>query len=139
MAFTVANGASSGSAFFKPKDHGNAHAILIEPKAYREDVQTKFGLANRATADFTIFNTQGELDAGKPGQILEDATVEGALAKNISKYIDSAVAGTLDKITLKNGNSMWVLNAIDGDDVQKIVAYATKRDEEEAEALPDFF
>lgn len=134
------NGAPTTGGFFTAKDHASAAAVLVE--TFEETQAKKFKseeLEPAARSTITVFATPASLEAGEPTSILEGVITQGALGRKFlaAKGRDGSfdeLAGKLEKVTLNNGNSMWDLKSLTQDNVDKIVAYMTARDED----LPDF-
>lgn len=135
------NGAPrTGGTFFSAKDYASSAALLVE--VTKEGQAKKFKseeLEPAAIATITVFRTPSELEAGVPGEVLEDAIVQGALGKKFLASRNRAgeydeLAGKLEKVTLNNGNSMWNLTPLGEENVSKIVAYMEKRNED----IPDW-
>ncbi len=134
------NGAPQSGGFFTAKDYASAAAILVETT--EETQANKFKsteLEPAAKSIITVFSTPAELEAGTPGKVLEGVITQGALGRKFlgAKRRDGSfdeLAGKLEKVQLNNGNSMWDLKPLSDSNVQKLVSYMEKRDED----LPDF-
>lgn len=136
---------SGGGDFFDPKQYGNALALLIEPKKYREDVPNpKFNSTRDiCDADVTIFVTERDFD-GEPKVLTGCAIAQTFLAKDLKESIGLAEIARLDTRPNPNGgNPSWVWRNVPNDVRDQVIAYVERRDAEVDAALasddvPDF-
>lgn len=138
----IDNGASAGGGgFFKPAEHASATLIIIEPKGQKvsqytgEDGQPKVN----AVADFTIFSTRAELEAGKPGVTMEDGQTGGVLANIIIEKGKGVIVGIVEQTAPKGGRKgYWKISPVDPGLIPKVKEYLVAREEAKKESLPPF-
>ncbi|HEX2905046.1 MAG TPA: hypothetical protein VHO01_16450 [Jatrophihabitans sp.] len=133
-----------GGGWLKPVEHKDDVAILIEVKAFDHQRPTPNGPKDSALCDFTFFATQADLDAGKPSSIAQGMRVEQTiLARDLQGMVGQAVIVTLTQVPPKKPGQQpaWVYRQPSTSNRDKVVTYATKREEAKAEAVaaaPDF-
>jgi hypothetical protein len=138
MAFEIAALPQSGGTFFKPEDHKNDIAILIEPKRLEADRPSKFGAKDAIHADLTVFKTQADLDAGTPSEVLKGCIIQSVyLVSDITALIGKATVSVPLKKQFKSGSSGWVWEAVAPEVVAKVAAYGTARDAAVAADMDD--
>lgn len=130
-----------GGSFFKPGDHMNDLAILVEPTKVNKDVPNTYNgvTKNRdeAFGRFTFFATQESLDNGIPTEIVEDAkSVHGMLTSTMERVIGGAIVAIVRKIPTKAGSG-YAFRDVEADVEAKVAAYYTAREAKVAEALAD--
>lgn len=130
-----------GGAYFKPGDHMNDLAILVEPTKINKDVPNTYNgvTKNRdeAFGRFTIFATSEALDSGQPSEILEDAkSVHGMLTSTMEKVIGGALVAVVRKVKTGAGAG-YAFRDVEKDVEAKVAAYFTAREAAVAEALAD--
>lgn len=131
---------SSNGGWFKPEAHKDAVAILIEVRDWQAQVPGNYGPKDTAFCDITIFDTQSELDEGKPSSVNENTRVEATvLARDLKPLVGGACVVTLDQVPVKKAgaNPAWVWVKASGAVVEKVVAYANARDAAVEAALAD--
>lgn len=134
-----------GGSFFKPGDHMNDLAILVEPTRITKDVPNTYNgvTKNRdeATARVTVFANSESLETGVPTEVIEDAKfVHGMLTSTLEKIIGGAMVGVVRKIPTKAGSG-YAFRDVEGDVEGKVASYFEAREKAVAEALdsvPDF-
>lgn len=132
-----------GGNYFKPEDHHDAVAILIEVRDFKRQVPTDFGPKDTAYCDVTIFDDQDALTAGNASSVLSNAPIQQtALARDLADLVDAATIVQLGQAKAKPGRQpAWVWRNTSQDTKSLVIAYADKRDSAREEALaaaPDF-
>lgn len=132
-----------GSGFFQAKDYTNALAVLVEPQRIEKDAPGKFGVRDIVTADVTVFTDASQLDGTVPPLEMLGAKVTGkALVRDLESFMGKAVIARLEMLkTDKAPNPFPVLKNVDPAVKQKVIAFATKREEARKAAAndaPDF-
>lgn len=128
------------SSFFGPKDYLNSAAILFEPTRIDKQVPNSYQGQQRdprdeAFADITVFETQADLEAGKPSKILKNAkVVHGYIVEKLERVVDRAIVGRCIRTTLKNGATPFNLDDVDDATLEKVRSYLTARAEAVASA-----
>lgn len=130
----------SGGGWYKPADHDDAIAILVEVKDYRSQVPTQHGPKDTAWATLTIFKSEKDLDfkKGKP-VVLEGVSIQ-------QTYMAQPLAALIGKATiLKNGRAeakpgkqaarIW--DDVDSDIKGKVIEWAKARQAEREAAIAD--
>lgn len=130
-----------GGTFFKPLDHMNDIALLIEPVRVDRDVPNNYQgrTTNRdeVTAHVTVFGSQGALDSGAPTAVMKNAkVVHGMLTSTLERIIGGAMVATITKTPTKNGSG-YVFRDVTGEVEGKVATYFTARDQAAA-AAPSF-
>jgi hypothetical protein len=146
VALNLVNPSSfAGGSVFKPKDHMQDVAFLIEPKSVNRQVpntyQGKTSYRDEVTCDITVFATLESLEKGEPSEIMKATrTVHPMLSDTLDKVLaagpDNAVAVRLDKVNTKNGSG-FVFRDLDGERAALVGAYAEKREAAVAAAVAD--
>ena len=133
--------------FFKPAEHVNDLALIVEPKSIKHDVPNEYK-GNKSTrhevvADITVFANNAQLGGtGKP-TVLKDHVIAGnGLSRSLEPLIADrgALGGVVAKVDAKKG-SVWVFQDLNAETVEKIEAYLEARDaqrEAAAESMPSF-
>lgn len=130
-----------GGAFFKPADHMNDLAILIEPKRIDKGVQSTYNnqtrLRDEVTADITIFGTEESLAKGEPTRVIKSGkVVHGMLTSTLERIIDGAMVAIVRKIPTQAGQG-YVFRDVDPAVEAKVGDYYTKRNAEVEANLAD--
>lgn len=143
MAFEVEQIPASGGAFFKPADYVDAVAILVEVNRFESQRPGLYGPKDTVYADLTVFKDAASLDGGTP-DVLANALIQSTvLAADLQVMIGKATIVKLAqaKSTKAGNNPAWVWRTVDAPVQEKVVAYATRREELVAAAIasaPDF-
>lgn len=127
--------------FFKPEEHKEDFAILIEPQRFEAERPTNYGPRDTIWADVTYFRRPEDLESGNAVEESNVGIDKTLLARDLRPLVGKAVIATTKKINLKNGNTGWVWNAVPADVKSQVVEWVRKRDaEREAvrETMPDF-
>lgn len=144
MALNFAEVPQGGGGWFKPADHKEAEAILIEVKQYDRQRPTPNGPKDSALVDVTVFNTQADIDGANPSHVQKGCRIEQTvLARDLEGLVGSATIVKLAQTdpTKPGQRAAWVYRAPTAQAKKGIIAYATKREEELAAAMaaaPDF-
>lgn len=142
MAFEV-DDIAAGGAFFKPKEHADAVAILVEPKSFQTQVPSPYGPKDRVVADVTVFADQDALGNGVPTTVLQgariDTSVDGALTRDIRDRLGKSLILKLDQVPSKTpgGHPAWVWRNTDGATKAAVVAYGEAREAAIQAAMAD--
>ncbi|WP_432482553.1 hypothetical protein [Kineococcus esterisolvens] len=135
----------TGGAFFKPADHMNDLALLIEPKRIEKGVpntyQGQTRIRDEVYADIAVFATSESLDKGEPTETLKNAkVVHGMLTSTLEQAMGQAMVSIVRKIPTKGGSG-YVFRDTDASTEAKVADYYTKREAaigEAMESVPDF-
>jgi len=140
MAFETTKIPAGGGGFFKPSDHLADVAILVEVTRFQpQRPGSSFGPKDAVHANLTIFKDTAALDGGTPevrlGAII-DAT---CLVRDLETLVGKA---TIAKVAMapptKAGHKpAAVFREVEASVQEKVVAYATARDEALAAAIAD--
>lgn len=137
---------SQGGKFFKPAEHINDIAIVVEAQslfhnatnAYKGNPQPR----DEVTADITIFKSQESLERGAPDEVIKGGKiVHGALVNSVKENLPMEYHVIVRKESFSSGNSGYVFREVDAGTGKKLVAYLDKRDAElkaALESVPDF-
>ncbi|MEU8327289.1 hypothetical protein [Micromonospora sp. NPDC048839] len=99
----------AGGTFFKPLEHMNDLALLIEPKRIDRNVESTYNNVTRVrdevTADITVFGTSEALEKGVPTAVIKSARVtHGMLTSTLEKIMGGAMVGVVAKVPTKAGS-----------------------------------
>lgn len=127
--------------FFKPANHMNDLALLIEAKRIDRNVPNEYkGVIkprDEVTADITIFGTSESLERGKPTKVLKDAVVTHAgLTSRLEQAIGAAFLGLVRKQQMLNGSG-YVFEDCNATVEGQVAEYYTKREAAITAALAD--
>lgn len=103
--FSQPSQGGQGGDQFDAKDH-RGHLLLIYPKSYLPEVQTKNGPSSAADVDIVVIDKPGP--DGKPLSFI-NARLFGNLANSVRNDVNGQVLGRLDQITQPNGRTPWIL------------------------------
>lgn len=137
MALNIVDVQSSNGGFFKPEEHKDAVALLVEVNSFEHQRPGQFGPKDTIHADVSVFKTDAELDAG-PSVVLKGTLIQTTiLARDLQTLVGSATIVKLDKVKAKTAGRQdaWVWRAVEADVKAKVVAYAEKREAEIQAAL----
>jgi hypothetical protein len=132
---------SSGAAsYFKPKEHQNDLALIVEPKEFNGQVPSTYAGQTRyrdeVTSDITVFENTEQLENGTPGKILKDHKVtHGMLTDAIKDQLGGAVVVVVTTTPTKNGSGFVFRELEDQNRIDQAGAYFTKREAALAEAV----
>jgi hypothetical protein len=131
----------AGSSYFKPKEHMNDLALLVEPKTIDRDVPSTYNNQTRVRdeviSDVTVFANQAALENGEPTTIIKSTKVtHGMLTSTLEKILGGAMVATVTKIQTQAGSG-FVFRDVDAAIEQQVGAYFTSRSEATA-AAPGF-
>lgn len=144
MGFEVRSIPQQNGGWFKPADHKDDVAILIEIKALDRQRPTDHGPKDSALCDLTFFKTQEALDAGKPDEVVTGCRIEqSVLARDLFALdVGDATISTVTQVPSKRGlNPSWVWRSVPGAVQSKVIAYGQAREAAlaaELEDVPDF-
>ncbi|MEU7570349.1 hypothetical protein [Micromonospora sp. NPDC049240] len=140
MTFTFAK--PSAGEFFKPAEHMNDLALLIEPKSIRKNVPHTYqgvsSVRDELTADITVFRTEESLDKAQPSRVIKGATIAHKyLVADLEAAIGQVFLGVVTKKPFKNGGSGFVWKSVDPSTEAKAANYFTNREAAISAALDD--
>lgn len=151
MAIKRSNEVTVGAGtFFKPKDHADAFALLVEPKIVKRDVEYTPYQKNytekrdEVVADVTVFASASDLDNGKGVEHKGMTFTHPGLVNMLSHNVGDSMVGRMGQKVFKQGsNPAWVLDldVIDDATFDKVLAYYEAREAAVSAALdsaPDF-
>lgn len=129
-----------GGAYFKPAEHMNDLALLVEPKSIRRDVESTYQNVTRrrdeVTADVTIFANTEALDKGVPSEIQKGVVfTHGMLTGTLERILPSgATVAIIRKVPTKSGSG-YAFRDVEASVEAAVANYYTKRESAVAEAL----
>ncbi|GIF02244.1 hypothetical protein [Paractinoplanes rishiriensis] len=128
-----------GGAFFRPSDHINDVALLIEPKRVDRGVSNTYNgetrLRDEVYADITVFATSESVETGRPTAVLENArVVHGMLTDLLAQIIGSAMVGIVRKIPTRKGQG-YAFRDVEPSIEAAVTAYLDSRETAVAAAL----
>ena len=110
MSYSFANpSAISGGTFFKPAEHMNDLALLLEPTSITKGVENTYQgrttLRDEVIADLTVFGTSESLEKGEPTTVVKGArVVHGMLTSTLERVMGGAMVAVVRKIPTQNGS-----------------------------------
>jgi hypothetical protein len=133
-----------GGGWFKPADHKDATAFLIEVHQFERQRPTPNGPKDSILADVTVFKDGSALQAGTPEVTKGQRIEQTILARDLETIVGGATIVKLEQIPAKKPGAYpaWVWRPVTDASVRNaVIAYAEKR-EAKAEAAvadaPDF-
>lgn len=131
----------AGNSYFKPADHMNDLAILIEPKTIERGVPSTYNnqtrIRDEVIADVAVFANQAALESGEPTSIIKSTKfVHGMLTSTLEKILGGAMVATITKVNTQNGSG-YVFRDVDSATEERVGKYYTARSEAIA-AAPSF-
>jgi hypothetical protein len=116
----------SGGTFFKPLDHMNDLALLMEPthivKGVANTYNGKTTLRDEVTADITVFATSEALEKGQPTAVIKGArVVHTMLTSTLERVMGGAMVAVVRKVPTQAGAGYafrdvdWSTEAVVGD------------------------
>lgn len=129
MALDIQDVPTTSGGWFKPKDHADAVAILIEVKSFEQQRPTPNGPKDSALVDLTIFASEAELE-GEPTVTKGCRIEQTVLAKDLASLVGKATIVKLGQHQGKSPNPAWVWRQVDASVKAKVVAYAERREAE---------
>lgn len=135
-----------GSSYFKPEQHKDAVALLVEPKSVERDVPNTYAGVTRnrdeVTADITVFLTEADLAAGNAVVLNAVTVTHPGITNRLSRAIGESVVGRLGKKQFEKAPApAWVIDDVDDATFDKVAAYYEAREAAVAEAkanVPSF-
>jgi hypothetical protein len=126
-----------GGGWFKPAEHKDAAAILIEVTAFDRQRPTPNGPKDSALCDLSIFPTEAELASGEPLVIKGTRVEQTVLARDLADLVGSATIVTVVQVPSKKAGAhpAWVWRPTSLDVKNQVIAYAQKREAEVQAAL----
>ena len=129
----------TGGSFFKPGEHMNDLALLVEPKRIDRGVpntyQGRSTLRDEVTADVTVFGTSESLEHGRPSAELKDVrVVHGMLTSTLERILGGAMVGVVRKIPTKSGSG-YAFRDVEPDVEAAVAGYFERREQHVTEAL----
>jgi len=140
MTFEVEKIPGGGGAFFKPAEHMDAVAFLIEVRRFEAQRPGSFGPKDTIYADLTIFKDMDENGGHPHPNFLSNAIIQSTLlAVDLETLVGKATIAKLvqGKPSKPGNNPPWVWREVDASVQEKVVAYATARDEALAAAMAE--
>ncbi|MFC4089376.1 hypothetical protein [Micromonospora sp. GCM10011541] len=134
-----------GGTFFKPAEHMNDLALLIEPKSLAKDrphtYQNKTTTRDEVTADVTVFPTEESLDKSAPVVIKNAVFTHFMLTDTLQKVgMGGVTVAVIRKVPTKAGSG-YAFRDVDASTEGKVGNYYVNREKAITEALasvPDF-
>lgn len=133
----------AGGNFFRPEDHKDAAACLIEVLDFKRQVPSKFGPKDAVFCDITVFETDADIKSGTVKSEFKNAQIQSVvLVKNLQDLVGQATIAKLTQLPPLNGNRpAWAWAEVSEDVKNGVIEYATKREAEvdaAAADAPDF-
>lgn len=131
--------AIAGGTYFKPIDHMNDLALLIEPTAIVKGIENTYNgkttLRDEVTADVTVFATSESLDNGEPSTVIKGARVVHAmLTSSLERVMGGAMVAVIRKVPTKSGSG-YAFRDVDWSVEAVVGAYFERRENAVSEAL----
>lgn len=131
----------SGGAYFKPLEHMNDLALLVEPVRIDKDVPNEYqgrkSVRDEVTCTISVFANSDALNKGEPTQVIKQAkVVHGMLTDTLSKIIGQATIATVAKIPTKSGSG-YVWRDPSAEATAAVTAYYEGRAAAEEAAIAD--
>jgi hypothetical protein len=139
MAFQVEKIPGGSGAFFKPAEYVDAVAILIEVRRFEaQRPGSTYGPKDTIYADLTVFKDEAALDGGTP-ELASNSVIDfQVLVSDLEVMVGKATIAKLARAKPNGGHKpAWVWREVDASVQEKVVAYATARDEALAAAMAD--
>jgi hypothetical protein len=139
MAFEVKK-IPGGGGFFKPPDHLDDLAILIEVRRFEAQRPGGiYGPKDTICADLTVFKDAAALDGGTPEFISNTLIQHTVLVADLETLIGEAAVAKLvqSKSNTPGHKPAFAWREVEASVQEKVVAYATARDEALAAAMAD--
>lgn len=132
-----------GGGWFKPAEHNEDVAILIEVKSFDHQRPTPNGPKDSVLADITTFATQADLDSGNGVEVKGQRIEQTVLARDLESLVGKATIVTVTQVPAKKpgAHPAWVWRQASAEAKAKVVEYATAREAERKaalEAVPSF-
>ena len=136
MGFKVKELPQAGG-WFKPDEHVNDVAILIEVERVERQRPTQFGPKDTVYATATFFATQADLDSGTPSEVAKGMAFDKAYhaADLIRLGVGEATIVTIGQKATKKGNDAWCFLQPTAENKAKVIAYGEAREAAKAEAI----
>lgn len=130
-----------GGTFFKPGEHMNDLALLIEPKSVAKDrthtYQGRTSTRDEVTADVTAFPTEESLDKGNPTVIKNAVFTHGMLTSTLERVgMGGVTVAVIRKVPTKAGSG-YAFRDVDSSTEGKVGNYYVNREKAINEALAD--
>ncbi len=99
----------TGGTIFKPANHMNDLALLIEPKDIDRGIPNTYNgkttMRDEVTADVTVFGTSEALDKGEPTEVIKSArVVHTMLTSTLERILGGAMVGVVRRVPTKSGS-----------------------------------
>lgn len=130
------------SGFFKPKEHMNDLALLVEPTSILRNqpntYQGKTTTRDEVISTISVFANQGDIEAGKPSEVLRNhKVVHGMLTSTLEQVLGGAIISTIEKINTQAGAGFVFRDVKDAAIFAKVEGYYDNREAAVASA-PSF-
>jgi len=138
MAVQFANVPTGGGTFFKPAEHADAKALLVEVSRFEHQRPGNYGPKDTAVANVTAFKTEADF-TGSP-DVAEGAFIQNTiLARDLEGLVGKATVVKLEQVPSKKAgnNPAWVWRAVEADVMQKVGAYVEKSEADLAAAMDE--
>lgn len=129
----------AGGTIFKPLDHLNDLALLVEPTSITRGVSNTYNgkttLRDEVTADITAFATSAALEAGEPSAVLKGVRVVHAmLTSTLERVMGGAMVAVVRKVPTQAGAG-YAFRDVDWEVEAVVGAYFEKREQAVDQAL----
>lgn len=129
----------AGGSYFKPADHANDVALLVEPKSIERDVPNTYQGTTRnrdeVLSDVTVFATEDALNNKQPTDVLKSVKiVHGMLTGSLAKILGSATVAVVRKVPTQKGAG-WAFRDVAPEQEALVADYFTEREAAIAEAM----
>lgn len=144
MTFALANMPTANGGWFKPADHQDALAILLEVNGFERQRPTPNGPKDSALADVTVFKTPDQLKQYTPEVSQGQRIEQTVLARDLEGVVGSAVLVTVTQVPAKKpgAHPAWVWKQVTDTGIKnQVIAYAEQRDaavKAAVDTAPDF-
>lgn len=132
-----------GGGWFKPAEHNDAVAILVEVIDFERQRPTGNGPKDSALVDLTIFSQESLDGQGDPTIIKGTRIEQTVLARDLAGLKGQATIATVIQIPSKKAGQhpAWVWRTVSGDVESKVMSWAEQREKAVLDAIdsaPDF-
>lgn len=125
----------AGGAFFKPANHMNDIALLVEPTKIDKDVTSTYQgntrVRDEVTADITVFATTEAVETGVPTEVQKGVrVVHGMLTSTLERNMGKPFLGIIRKVPTKAGSGYAFRDVENGAHITKITEFYVAREAE---------
>jgi hypothetical protein len=137
VAFIIKDIPQQGGGWFKPAEHIDAVAFLVEVSTFERQRPTPNGPKDSALCDVSIFPDEDALAAGKPLVIKGTRVEQTVLARDLADLVGAATIVSVVQIPAKKPGQhpAWVWRTTSQAVKDQVITFANKREADIAAAL----